>query len=214
VEGIFITIEGIDGVGKTTQLKLLKEWFEGRKMKVLFTREPGGTAVGEKIREFLLDREYEGLTPWAEVLLYAASRAQLLEEVIRPALNSGEMVICDRFLDSTIAYQGFGRGIPLAYIRKVNNQLLGGIIPHLTLLLDLGPNMGRARRENEGERPLDRLEGENVTFYHRVREGYLQLAQREPERIKLIDATASIETVRGQVIGEIEKLLENSSGRC
>ncbi|MGI6575918.1 MAG: dTMP kinase [bacterium] len=214
MKGIFITVEGIDGVGKTTQLDLLHRWFVSQGYQVLFTREPGGTKVGEGIREALLNREHTGLSPVAEALLYAASRAQLVQDVIIPALAVGRIVVCDRFLDSSIAYQGFGRGLPVAYIEAINSQATKGIRPDLTLLLDMDIAAGRARLKGEGRTALDRLEGESLSFYHRVREGYLQLAQAEPERIKIISAQHSIAEVNRQVIDYITKFLGDSSRRC
>ena len=213
MKGLFLTIEGLDGAGKTTQLELLRNWFRGQGYNPLFTREPGGTRVGNGIRELLLSRAYTGLVPMAEALLYSASRAQLVAEVIMPALSGGRIVVCDRFVDSSIAYQAYGRGLPLDFIAGINRRATGDLEPDLTLLLDLEPGLRLGRLEQQGEPPRDRVEVEGDAFYTRVREGYLDLARENPERIKLIAAQQSVQAVHGQIVERVAELLSiNPSG--
>jgi len=207
MKGLFLTIEGLDGAGKTTQVKLLQEWFRKQGYDPLFTREPGGTRAGDAIRNLLLNREYTGLVPVAEALLYAASRAQLVAEVIRPALARGRLVVCDRFVDSSIAYQAYGRGLPRAFVEEINRQATGGLKPRLTILLDLEPDLREERLRGQGRQARDRLEAETGDFYTRVREGYLALARENRDRIKVIPARQSIEEVHRQVLEHITKIL-------
>ncbi|HHY36421.1 MAG TPA: dTMP kinase [Firmicutes bacterium] len=207
MKGLFLTIEGLDGAGKTTQVKLLQEWFRKQGYDPLFTREPGGTRAGDAIRNLLLNREYTGLVPVAEALLYAASRAQLVAEVIRPALARGRLVVCDRFVDSSIAYQAYGRGLPRAFVEEINRQATGGLKPRLTILLDLEPDLREERLRGQGRQAWDRLEAETGDFYTRVREGYLALARENRDRIKVIPARQSIEEVHRQVLEHITKIL-------
>lgn len=178
---MFITVEGIDGSGKSTQLKLLAEWLQGLGREIVITREPGGTLLGEEIRRLLLRAGPESIVPQAECLLYAAARAQLVARVIRPALARGALVLSDRFSDSTLAYQVAGRGLERSWVEKVLEGATGGLRPDLTFLFDISPYEARARK---GE--ADRLEKEGLEFFHRVREGYLALAHQEPERIVVI----------------------------
>lgn len=178
---MFITVEGIDGSGKSTQLKLLAEWLQFLGREIVITREPGGTLLGEEIRRLLLTAGPESIVPQAECLLYAAARAQLVARVIRPALARGALVLSDRFSDSTLAYQVAGRGLERRWVEKVLEGATGGLRPDLTFLFDISPYKARARK---GE--ADRLEKEDLEFFHRVREGYLALAHQEPERIVVI----------------------------
>ncbi|HHW91706.1 MAG TPA: dTMP kinase [Firmicutes bacterium] len=207
MKGIFLTIEGLDGAGKTTQVKLLQDWFREQGYDPLFTREPGGTKAGDVIRNLLLSREYTGLTSVAEALLYVASRAQLVAEVIRPALAQGRLVVCDRFVDSSIAYQAYGRGLPRDFVEEINRLATGGLLPRLTILLDLEPALREERLNRQGRPARDRLEAENGAFYTRVREGYLALARENRDRIKLIPARHSIEEVHRQVLEHITRIL-------
>lgn len=203
MNGKFITFEGPEGSGKSTQIKLLAERLEGRGIKVLCTREPGGTATGEAIRNILQhDAVAEKLNERAELLLFTASRAQLMDQVIRPALDRGEWVVCDRFIDSTMAYQGFARGMSLDTLDRINDFAIGGRKPDLTLLLDLDIERGFLRLEerySDGKGSADRFEREARDFHRRVRDGYHNLAEREPGRFRIINAAQSIEEVAAQV---------------
>ncbi|MFH1702165.1 MAG: dTMP kinase [Nitrospirota bacterium] len=198
-KGIFISFEGIEGSGKTKQSRLLYEYLRKSGYKVILTGEPGGTQIGLKIRDLLLSVENRKMTPVSELLLYNASRAQHIKEVILPALKKGFIVITDRFIDSTKAYQGYGRGIDLKLIEFFEKIVTEDIRPDLTLLLDLDVKIGLKR--NRGINKTDRLELEDVKFHKRVRDGYLKIAAKELERIKLIDATESIEEIHRKIIG-------------
>ena len=197
-KGIFISFEGIEGSGKTKQSRLLYEYIRKSGYKVILTGEPGGTQIGLKIRDLLLSVENRKMTPVSELLLYNASRSQHIKEVILPALKKGFIVITDRFIDSTKAYQGYGRGIDLKLIEFLEKIVTEDIRPDLTLLLDLDVKIGLKR--NRGINKTDRLELEDVKFHKRVREGYLKIAAKELERIKLIDATDSIEEIHLKII--------------
>ena len=184
---MFITLEGPEGAGKTTQLRALAGFLRDCGYDVVTTREPGGTAIGDQIRGVLHDTANVAMSPTAEVLLYAASRAQLVAEVIRPALVAGRVVLCDRYADSTMAYQGYGRGLDREALAALTAIATGGLRPDLTLLLDLDVARGLARRRDEGEE-MNRLDLETIEFHRRVRTGYLALAAAEPARWRLIDA--------------------------
>ncbi|HHU32367.1 MAG: dTMP kinase [Zhaonellaceae bacterium] len=208
MKGYFITIEGPDGAGKTTQLKMLRDYLLGKGYEVILTREPGGTPLAEKIRNLLLDPASGEICPVAEALLYAASRAQHVAEVILPSLQQGKIVLCDRFVDSSIVYQGLGRGIEPQAIIDINHFATQGITPDLTILLDLTPEQGMARlakRNKEKSQELDRLEQESLEFYHKVRQGYLDLAKTSPERYKVIEADDSIENIQQRIVALIDK---------
>lgn len=201
--GIFISLEGIDGCGKTT----LKEQLEnkmGQKYEVLIVREPGGTEISEKIRGMLLDIRNEGMLARTEAFLYAAARSQLVEEVVRPALESGKVVIADRYMDSTIAYQGYGRGLDIAFLQELNTLCTAGLVPDLTLLLDIDPLEGQRRRKKDIP---DRLEKEGLDFQSRIRNGYLEIQQQETGRIKLLNGTQGIQDVCNEALGYIENIL-------
>lgn len=199
----FISFEGIEGSGKTTQVKLLRDYLQGRGYKVVITEEPGGTKIGLKIRDLLLHPE-NSMEPLTELLLYNASRLQHIRKVIYPALLRGDIVITDRFIDSTIAYQGYGRGIDLAIINTFNKIVAADLKPALTFLLDVDVEDGL--RRNRKVQKTDRLELEAVEFHNRVRMGFLQLAKEEPERIKLINASKGIEEVNKEVIDILERI--------
>ena len=198
MKGSFISFEGIEGTGKTIQSKLLYEHFRKTGYTVILTEEPGGTRIGLKIRDVLLSVENKEITPVTELLLYNASRAQHLKELILPALNEGGIVITDRFSDSTVAYQGYGRGIDLKLIDSLDRMVTEGLKPDITLLLNLDAETGLLR--NKGINKTDRLELEDLKFHKKVRAGYLQIAAREPERIKLIDGSGSIEEIQRKII--------------
>jgi dTMP kinase len=201
-QGRFISFEGIEGCGKTTQIGLLSDYLKKRGIPHTITREPGGTAVGEGIRKILLNSETIHLTTAAELLLFYASRSQNIQEKIQPALNRGEMVICDRYYHASMAYQGYGRGIPLEFIQKLTDLVCHPFRPDATFLLDIEPEVGLARArarnhvrtENEG-----RFEAEDLEFYNKVRDGYLELAS-EDERIQIIYADRPIELVQRHIL--------------
>ena len=201
-KGIFISIEGPDGSGKSTQISILKEYFSARGKEVLLTREPGGTAIGEKIREIILDRNNSEMVSMTEALLYAASRAQHVAQVIRPALQAGKIVICDRFVDSSIAYQGYGRKLGES-VRTINEYAMDGCLPDLTFLLKLDPKVGKGRIRFEEQ---DRLEQEKLDFHQRVYEGYAEL-EASTERMIGIDAERGIEEISRDIISEMERYL-------
>ncbi|MDH4100650.1 MAG: dTMP kinase [Nitrospirota bacterium] len=200
--GFFITFEGIDGCGKTTQLSVLADHLCGLGIAVTTTREPGGTAIGTRIREILLHRDNVHLSASAELLLYGADRAQHVAEVIIPALSRGDVILCDRFSDATIAYQGSGRKLPMETIEGIIGYAAQGIAPDLTLLLDVDVTVGQQRAHRRGV-PAgasdDRFEREKIDFHERVREAYLALARREPQRIRVIDASPSPEAITREV---------------
>jgi len=211
-KGKFITIEGVEGSGKTTQAYLLGEHLSSLKIPVVVTREPGGTVIGEQVRQILLDSNNIGMIPETEILLYAASRAQHLREKIVPALDSGQWVICDRYSDATIAYQGYGRGLNLDLIAELNRLVSLELEPDLTILLDLDVQEGlkRAReREEEGNLQAGRFEEEGVAFHRRVRQGYKELASRYPGRIKTVSAKGSIDEVNKRVIEIVSTFLKS-----
>lgn len=204
--GMFITFEGTEGVGKSTQLDLLAAALADMNLACVRTREPGGTAAGEAMREILLHRSETPLSDEAELLLMFAARAQHLAEVVGPALAAGKVVLCDRFTDATYAYQGGGRGIAPDRIATLEQWLQGPLRPHLTLLLDapVGTGMTRARGRGNG---ADRFEREQLAFFERVRAAYLAIAAREPDRVAVIDATADIPTVHANVLACVRAAL-------
>ena len=211
MNGKFITFEGPEGCGKSTQIKLLAEKLEAQGIKVACTREPGGTATGEAIRNILQhDVVDESLGERAELLLFTASRAQLMDQVVLPALGRGEWVLCDRFIDSTMAYQGFARGMDIAALDRINDFAINSRKPDLTLLLDLDVEKGFQRLEerySDGNETHDRFEREARDFHHRVRDGYHKLAQREPERFRIIDADQIIDEVASNVWNAVKEVL-------
>ena len=210
---MFITLEGIEGSGKSTAQRLLAEHLHDRGHKVLTTREPGGSALGRKLRALLLDTRGERIRIRAELFLFLADRAQHVAEVIRPALDDRQIVLCDRYIDSTLAYQGNGRGMDADHLRGMCVTASGGLWPHLTLLLDVPVEVGLARagkRNQEAGTLINegRFESESLAFHQRVREGYLQLQADEPGRIALIDATLPPEDVLMQCIGAVEAKMQ------
>lgn len=192
MEGLFITLEGLEGAGKSTQAKLLADRLTEAGYPVTLVREPGGTVVGEAIRALLANPEYDDMSPLTEVFLFAASRTQLVQQVIRPTLGEGTIVICDRFSDATIAYQGFGRGVHPTQLGEISDICAWGVSPDLTFLLDIEPARGLSRvrtRSVETLTKLDRFETLDLEFFEKVRQGYLTLAQEEPFRFRVLDAT-------------------------
>lgn len=202
-QGLFITFEGTDGAGKTTQIKLLRDYLSAQGQEVLLTREPGGTPLGEKLRQIILDKANSEMDNMTEALLYAASRAQHVAQLIRPALDEGRIVICDRFVDSSIAYQGYGRELG-GCVEEINAIAAAGVKPDLTFLLKLPPKEGKSRIV---EAEMDRLEQEKLDFYEKVSHGYDELASREPDRIVVINASDSIEAIAAKIRSHIDGLL-------
>lgn len=195
---MFITLEGPDGSGKTTQARRLAEWLREEGGDVVLTREPGGTGIGEQIRTVLHDPCNTAMDARTEILLYSASRAQHVAQVIRPALAAGKIVVSDRYADSTLAYQGYGRGLDLETLRAITAFATGGLMPDLTLYLDLVPEVGLQRRRS-GKGEWNRLDAETLEFHRRVRAGYLELAGQEPTRWAVIDADCPPEEVQAQI---------------
>lgn len=201
-KGLFITVEGTDGSGKTTQLSLLKEYLIKAGHDVLFTREPGGTPISEKIRAIILDKKNAEMAPMTEAFLYAASRAQHIVQIIKPALEHGKIVVCDRFVDSSIAYQGYGRQLGEC-VSVINGYAIDSWVPDITFYLHVDPERGKQRINAHS---LDRLEGEDEAFYARVHDGYLALEKEFPKRIIRIDASRTVE----EVWKDIEKHIKDS----
>ncbi|HHB89888.1 MAG TPA: dTMP kinase [Anaerolineae bacterium] len=202
----FITFEGIEGSGKTTQIKLLMAWLQTRTERALLTREPGGTAIGEQVRAILLNPDNTEMTPEAEILLFSAARAQIVREVIRPRLEEGWIVICDRFADSTLAYQGYGHGLPLDDLLQITEFATGGLWPDLTIYLDLDVETGLRRKAATPEE-WNRMEAQAIDFHKRVRAGYLALAKQNPDRWLVIDADQPVEAIQAQIRARVEGLL-------
>lgn len=210
MSGLFITFEGIDLCGKSTQAERLAAHLRERGLDVVFSREPGGPPISEKIREILLDPENRAMTALTELLLYEASRAQHTEELIRPALEAGKWVVSDRYGDASFAYQGYGRKLGGELVRGLNQLATGGLVPDLTIVLDLPPEEAARRSKGEGWK-ADRLERERVDFHRRVREGYLQLAKEEPERVEIIDGRGTVEEIGERVRAVVDRLIQKKS---
>lgn len=201
-KGLFITFEGADGCGKTTQIKLLDNYLKNKGVSTLLTREPGAKGLGEKLREILL--KYDGVVSSnCESFLFLADRAQHIDCIIKPAISDGKIVLCDRHTDSTVAYQGYGRQLDLDMINFLNNIATNGVKPDLTVIFDIDIETSMKRVGNE----KDRMESAGVDFFNRVRDGYLQIAKNNPERVKLIDSTESIEDIHKKVVKLVENLL-------
>ena len=209
--GFFISVEGIDGCGKTTQIRLLVERLAALGLPTLLAQEPGGTAIGRLIRSVLLDARNQGIEPMTELLLFFASRAQNLAEVIRPALDDGQVVVCDRFTDASVAYQGYGRGLGSAAVQQLSEVACGDLQPDLTLWLDIEPLAALARagkRESGRSAGRDRMESEALEFFLRVREGYAHLHVDQPRRIRRIAADGSVSEVAERVMASVLPVLE------
>ena len=194
-KGLFITFEGGDGCGKTTQIKLLDEYLRNKGYKTLLTREPGSIGLGEKVREILLNYDDE-VSSVCESFLFLADRAQNVDCIIKPALDEGTIVICDRHTDSSVAYQGYGRGLDVDRINMLNNIATSGLKPDLTIVLDVDVETSQARVGSE----KDRMESAGIEFFERVRKGYIEIAKQEPERVKVVDAKQSIEDIHNQIL--------------
>lgn len=209
--GFFITLEGIDGTGKSTQLRLLVEALRRRKLPVCATREPGGTETGDRVREILLASRTGKLAPLAELALIYAARAQHLDEVVRPALARGEIVVSDRYNDSSFAYQGYGRKLGIEVVRAFDHIVCGATQPGLTIVLDLSPRvaLGRAHgRETRRRSRHGRFEAQGLAFHQRVRRGYLEIAARDPRRVKVVNAGRPIAAVRAEIANIVVKFLK------
>ena len=204
MEGLFITFEGLEGAGKSTQAKLLADKLTEAGYPVTLVREPGGTKVGEAIRGLLADPQYDDMSPLSEVFLFAASRTQLVQQVIRPKLGEGTIVICDRFTDATLAYQGFGRGVHPTQLREISDICSWGVHPDVTFLLDIEPARGLNRertRSVETLTKLDRFENLDLGFFEKVRDGYMAISSEEPFRFRVLDATGDVEPLAQKIFG-------------
>jgi len=217
MSGAFITFEGIEGSGKSTQISRLLQYLTNSGRPATLTREPGGTPIGDQVRKVLLNPANKLLDPTAELLLYAASRAQHLCEVIRPALDAGRIVLCDRFSDATLAYQGYGRGLSIATIRELDQIVTAGLRPRLTVLLDIdaATGVGRARGRNtaQGLHGEARFENEELAFHNRVRAGYLDLAKQESARIRIVDAARTPDAIQEDVRKIVDAVLLQTNSK-
>lgn len=201
--GTLVTFEGIEGSGKSTQIELARKYLEGRGYPCLVTREPGGVPLGKEIRNFLLDKEDLSIDPLAELFLIEADRAQHVAEVIKPALEEGRMILCDRFTDATIAYQGYGRGVDMAFIEEMNRRATADLMPHCTILLDCSVDVGMTRAQGE-----DRFERGDHLFHQRVRDGYLRIAQQEPNRVKVVSGEGEQKAIQEEIRIILSSLLD------
>jgi len=206
MKGTFITVEGPDGAGKTTQLQLLNDVLKEKGYNVMTTREPGGTRVGNEIRSLILNPDFEEMKEMTEILLYAASRAQHVEELIRPALEAGTIILCDRFVDASLAYQGYGLGHPIDLVRQINDSATGGLAPDRTYLFDLTVTDSKKRMMDRGA--LDRIEQRDDAFRARVYEGFQQIAASDPERVQIVQANRSIEVIHQDLVEDVITYLE------
>ena len=204
--GLFITFEGGDGSGKTTQIELLTSWLEAKEKTVIVTREPGGTDLGNEVRHLVMHRK-GFIAPRAEALLYAADRSHHVQTIVRPALDRGEIVVQDRYFDSSIAYQGAGRVLDTDEIRDLSAWATEDLVPHLTILLDVSAEVAKLRRSRPTT-DFDRLEAEDENFHNRVRESYLALAKRDPGRWLVVDGEITVEKIHAQILAKVALLLE------
>lgn len=208
VRNLFITFEGPEGAGKTSVLKAIVERLENENIEFLSTREPGGIEIAEKIREIILNPEHTAMDAHTEALLYASARSQHFYEKVEPALQSGKLVLCDRFIDSSLVYQGIGRGLGIEKVRAINEFAIGTRMPDKTILFDLEPAIGLARIEANRQNEINRLDVESLAFHEKVRNGYLQLAMEDPNRIILIDANRPLKEVAEEVWLIVKSLIE------
>lgn len=209
MSGLFITLEGTDGAGKSTQAEFLEKYLKNKGFEVVCVREPGGNLISEKIRNIIIDKENVKMSKMTETLLYAASRAQLVKEVIIPALTVGNIVICERFLDSSLAYQGYARCIGEEIIESINQYAVDGLTPDITFFLKLSPEESLERKK--AQHNLDRIESAGSNFHKRVFKGYMLLAEKNKDRIKVIEANRSVDEVKNDIIFYIEKLIKERS---
>ncbi len=201
----FITFEGPEGSGKSTQIKKLREFFEKKGFETILTREPGGTKPGDDIREVLISKSSGKLEAETEMFLMLAQRCEHLRKVINPALKAGKVVLCDRYFDSSVAYQGYGRGLGAEKVRKAHEEFLGDFLPSLTILLQIAPADGLKRANHGGTKQLDRMECEEISFHERVFDGYNQMAEKEPERFFKVDAVGDPDEISKQIIAAVAK---------
>lgn len=210
--GIFITMEGPDGAGKSTQIDLLRGYLLERGYDIIVCREPGGTVISEAVREVILNKDYKNMGHMTELLLYAAARAQLVEEVIQPALEEGKVVICDRFIESSAVYQGIARGMGIDLVYEINQFAVGSTMPDITILLDIDAETGIGRKKQQAQ--LDRMESEKLEFHKKVVEGYRLLAERDKKRMVKIDGSNSIEEIHRQIKGAVNNTLLRDGRGC
>lgn len=207
--GIFVTFEGPDGAGKTTQIEKMAQYLEERKLPYILTKEPGGTRISNEIRSLILRPEYREMMNETEVLLYAASRAQHVKERIIPALEAGKIVLCDRFVDASIAYQGYGLGIEIEKIVQINEFATGGLTPDRSYFIDIAPSFARKRlMQRNGNRPFDRIEQKDIEYHEKVRNGFLRIYETNRERICLLDGHQAIEAIFEAIKEDFERLLK------
>jgi dTMP kinase len=210
VKGLFITLEGPDGSGKTTQVAKIAEYLMQNKIDFIQTREPGGTRISDKIRSLILDPEHKEMHDLTEVLLYAASRAQHVHEKIIPALEAGKVVLCDRFVDASLAYQGFGLGVGEQPVMQVNNIATSGLVPDRSYFIDVSPEVGRERmKARYGTGNLDRIEQKDLSYHERVREGFQHIFKNQEKRILRVNGEQDPEMVFGEIVKDLDKLLAN-----
>jgi dTMP kinase len=210
VKGLFITLEGPDGSGKTTQVAKIAEYLMQNKIDYIQTREPGGTRISDKIRSLILDPEHKEMHDLTEVLLYAASRAQHVHEKIIPALEAGKVVLCDRFVDASLAYQGFGLGVGEQPVMQVNNIATSGLVPDRSYFIDVSPEVGRERmKARYGTGNLDRIEQKDLSYHERVREGFQHIFKNQEKRILRVNGEQDPEMVFGEIVKDLNKLLAN-----
>ncbi|MGJ7923149.1 dTMP kinase [Neobacillus sp. LXY-4] len=205
--GVFITIEGPEGAGKTTIINMIVQHLEKKGYPVMQTREPGGIEIAEQIRQVILAKENTAMDPRTEALLYAAARRQHLIEKVKPALEAGAVIICDRFIDSSLAYQGYARGLGVEEVFDINKFAIENMMPKLTIYFDIDPEIGLSRINQHRGREVNRLDLETIDFHQKVRKGYHLLIEKFPERIKVIDASQSVESVFTDALKEIEQIL-------
>lgn len=203
--GLFITLEGPDGSGKSTQIELLRDYLSCKGYDIIVCREPGGTRISEAVRHVILNKDFKEMGHMTELLLYAAARAQLVEEVIRPSLEAGKIIICDRFVESSAVYQGIARNMGVDLVYDVNKFAIGDTIPNITFLIDIDAKTGISRKKQQTE--LDRMEREALDFHEKVAEGYRNLANMYPKRICKIDGNLSIEEIHKRIIAETDKII-------
>ncbi len=204
-KSIFITFEGPEGSGKSTQIKLLNNHLASRGIETVTTREPGGTPAGDRIRSVLLDKDGGSLEPETELFLMLAQRCEHLRKVILPALKSGKTVLCDRYFDSSMAYQGFARGLMLEKVRSIHEAFLPGFLPDITVLLRISPEKGLVRARHGGQKQLDRIESETLAFHQRVLDGYDAVAAEEPERYIVVEAEGEPDDISARIVDELKK---------
>ncbi|KZE68089.1 thymidylate kinase [Fictibacillus phosphorivorans] len=210
MKGLFITLEGPDGSGKTTQIAKVAEYFKEKNVDFIQTREPGGTRISDKIRALILDSEHNEMHDLTEVLLYAASRAQHVHEKILPALEAGKVVLCDRFVDASLAYQGFGLGVGEEPVLQVNNIATSGLVPDRSYFVDVSPEVGRERMKSRyGNESLDRIEQKDLTYHERVREGFEHIFSKQTDRIVRINGEQNPDEVFKEIAKDLDQLLSN-----